>query len=364
MRYSIVALLAVTLFCLLVHADENFCTGDFKKHDSICKKFDFDDKTDEEKCGSDEHSDDSSDDVDEDGIKLSNCTTFYDLSELPNQSIDNHTTKMAQLITNVFENGVTSIGYAYIEDIGDCRGYTSGYIGFTTGTNDAYMVVLQYLKQRPDSPLKKSLNELKKLSQYDFSDPRRASTKNLKKTQYAENWKKAACSDAAFVQTQLDIGRSMYLKPALKYAASVGVHSNLGKAIFYDTIIQHGWQYTEPQINLPRILQLTGRKRSNESEKQYLTRFLTTRRELACCSPSSVWNESASRMSDLQKLVDDWDRNKDLAQPVHLESFDVTVKGTEDLVSDRENCGKKKPKGRVQAKDLPIPDTCPNPLMS
>ena len=109
----------------------------------------------------------------------------------------------------------------------------SGYIGFTTGTNDAYMVVLQYLKRRPKSPLKKSLSELKRLSQYSFSDPRRASIKKLKSTGYEKAWKNAACTDAAFVQTQLDIGHSMYLKPALKYAASVGVHSNLGKAIFY-----------------------------------------------------------------------------------------------------------------------------------
>ena len=75
MRYSILALLFTTLLCLLVQADENFCTGDFKKHDSICKKFEFDDKTDEEKCGTDELSDDPSDDTDDDGMKLSNCTT-------------------------------------------------------------------------------------------------------------------------------------------------------------------------------------------------------------------------------------------------------------------------------------------------
>ncbi|KAI9263128.1 lysozyme-like domain-containing protein [Phascolomyces articulosus] len=271
---------------------------------------------------------------------------------------------MAQLITNVFENGVTAIGYAYVEDLGDCRGYTSGYIGFTSGTNDAYTVVLQYLKKQPKSLLKKSLKELKRLSQYDFNDPRRADVRQLKKTGYAKAWKDAACKDSAFVQTQLDIGHAMYLKPSLKYAASVGVHSNLGKAIFYDTIVQHGWQYTEPQINLPRILHLTGAKKENESEKQYLTRFLTTRRQLACCSPSSVWNDSASREADLQKLVDDWEKNKDLKNPVHLESMGVTVKGTEALTSDSENCGQQKPEGQAEPNDLSIPDTCPNPLMS
>ncbi|KAI7851608.1 lysozyme-like domain-containing protein [Circinella umbellata] len=363
MQYTIVILASILLLLLLVQAEDNFCSGDFKPNDDICEKFEFDDTTDEEKCGAKD--DDEDEEPDEhDGIGLSNCTTFYDISDLPNQSIDNHTTKMAQLITNVFENGVTSIGYGYIEDIGDCRGYTSGYIGFTSGTNDAYSVVLQYLKKRPKSPLKKSLKELKRLSQYNFGDPRRADISKLKKSGYAKAWKNAACTDKAFVQTQLDIGHSMYLKPALKYAASVGVHSNLGKALFYDTIIQHGWQYTEPQINLPRILQLTGEKKKGESEKEYLTRFLTTRRQLACCSPSSAWNDSASREADLQKLVDDWEKNKDLKNSVRLEAMGVTVTGSEDLATDTENCGNQKPKGDAQPRDLPLPDICPNPLMS
>lgn len=111
--------------------------------------------------------------------------------------------------------------------------------------------------------MKKYLNELKRLSSFLFGDPQRDDTKNL--NGFPNAWKKAACEDPVFVQTQLDVGQSMYLKPALKYAASVGVKSNLGKAIFYgkcrfvvnsnevwiadalcmihvDTIVQHGWQ--------------------------------------------------------------------------------------------------------------------------
>ena len=42
----------------------------------------------------------------------------------------------------------------------------------------------------------------------------------------------------------------------------------------------------------------------------------------------------------------------------------VTVTGSEDLTSDTENCGNQKPKGDAQPSDLPIPDVCPNPLMS
>ncbi|KAI9313889.1 lysozyme-like domain-containing protein [Dichotomocladium elegans] len=241
--------------------------------------------------------------------------------------------------------------------------WVGGYIGFTTATNDAYVVVNHYLKARPTSPLRNSLKELKRLTTLDFGDQRRAYTGALEKTGYVKAWKEAACTDAQFIQTQLDVGHAMYLKPALKYAASVGVHSNLGKAIFYDTIVQHGWQYVEPLINLPRILYLTGPRRKDESENAYLDRFLSTRRELMCCSASNVWRESVTRVVELQTLVSNWDRHKDLKNTIRLEHFGLDINGTEDISYDMENCHKKPSKLGAKPRDLPTPDTCPNPLM-
>ncbi|KAI8391300.1 lysozyme-like domain-containing protein [Radiomyces spectabilis] len=147
---------------------------------------------------------------------------------------------MAHLITNVFENGDTKMGYAAVQKLGDCRGYTCGYIGFTTGTNDAFAVVKEYTRRSANNPLARYKEELDRLSQYDFGDPRRDDTSGLQG--FKEAWNQAACSDPVFIRTQLDIGHSMYLKPSVRYAASADVRSNLGKAIFYDTIVQHGWQ--------------------------------------------------------------------------------------------------------------------------
>ena len=109
--------------------------------------------------------------------------------------------------------------------------YKSGYIGFTTGTNDAYAVVKEYVRRVPKSPMAKYVPELKRLSSFLFGDPRRDDTTKL--NGFPAAWKKAACSDPNFIQTQLDVGHSMYLVPSLKYAASVNITSNLGKAIFY-----------------------------------------------------------------------------------------------------------------------------------
>ncbi|GAB5590930.1 hypothetical protein Unana1_05830 [Umbelopsis nana] len=270
---------------------------------------------------------------------------------------------MAQLITNVFENGNTVMGYAvkYVEVLRDGRGYTSGYIGFTTGTNDGLAVINQYTKRKPNNTLTKYIPELTRLSKLAFCDKGRNDTSNL--SGYPTDWAMAACSDPVFVQTQLDVGHAMYLQPALKYAASVNVTSNLGKAIFYDTIISHGWQYVEPLINLPRIIQLTGPRGSSESEQSYLNRFLVTRRQLMCCYPNKVWPPADDRVSDLQTLVSNWSTNVNLTNPAKLVVYGVTVKGTEDMSYDTAECSKK-PTGWTlpSSQPLPIPDTCPNPL--
>jgi hypothetical protein len=111
-------------------------------------------------------------------------------------------------------------------------------------------------------------------------------------------------------------------------------------------------------INLPRILAITG-PRGDDSEDVYLNRFLTTRRKLACCYPGKVWNDSSSRMSDLQRLVAAWERNKDLTRPVRLQAFEVTVTGEESITFDKAGCKSFKPFKRLPSPDdIPIPQ-CP-----
>ncbi|RUS27352.1 lysozyme-like domain-containing protein [Jimgerdemannia flammicorona] len=368
-------LLAVLGLVGYASAGYPFCKGQFASTTQHCTKFQFTKRA--PPC-----------------VNTANCTTFYDISGLPDQGIDDHTAKMAQLITNVFENGNTVMGYAYVENLKDNRGLTkpprdqttfrcfaivishkvfssppllSGYIGFTSGTNDAYTVVQEYNKRTNNkNNLYKFTPELARLSKLPFCDVKRGSVTKLGQP-YFKAWEKSACTDPRFVETQIDVGRSMYLHPALKFAASVGVKSNIGKAFFYDTIIQHGWQFVEPLINIRRIIKLTG-PRGKDSEQAYLIRFLNTRRSLMCCFPDNVWPPSADRVSDLTNLINSpakWARNKDLKNPVNLAVYGVTVKGTENMNYDSSNCKKyKKSRGwsLPKGKSLPIPGstkTCP-----
>lgn len=104
---------------------------------------------------------------------------------------------------------------------------------------------------------------------------------------------------------------------------------------------------------------MTGVRKSKESEKAYLTRFLTTRRQLMCCYPGNVWNSSADRVADLQSLVDKWSQNEKLRNPVTLKIYGAKITGKEDLLRDSQRC-KKKTSKKAKSIHLPIPNTCPS----
>ncbi|KAF7722679.1 hypothetical protein EC973_002842 [Apophysomyces ossiformis] len=286
------------------------CQDEFDISPSMCDKFNFDKKR---PC-----------------INSENGTFFYDLTGLPEvNDVDPHTRKMASLITNVFEEGDTVFAYASCLDIGDKRGYTCGYAGFTTGTNDAQTVIDEYAKIYSNNALVPFLGRLKEIGQTPYCDQeKRGKTQGLES--FCNAWQREACRwDQTFSKLQRDWTYRQYMIPSARYAAG-------------NTVIQHGYQYVEPDINIVRLLDLTGPRKENESEQSYLTRFLTTRRQLQCCYPDNVWPASASRSADLQGLVDNFDRYKDLMPPIWLENFQQLVLGTEDDLTDHRRCRRRK----------------------
>ncbi|KAG0164682.1 hypothetical protein DFQ28_009972 [Apophysomyces sp. BC1034] len=299
------------------------CHGAFDQSSAMCSKFNFEGQR---PC-----------------INPTNGTTFYDISGLPEvNEVDPHTRKMASLITNVFEEGDTTFAYASCLDIGDKRGYTCGYAGFTTGTSDAETVVHEYSKILSNNALVPFLSRLQEIGQVPYCDQEsRGKVHGLES--FCHAWRREACRwDQTFSKLQRDWTYKYYMLPSARYAAAYNIESRLGKAIFYDAIIQHGYQYVEPDINIMRLLELTGPRSNNESERSYLTRFLTTRRQLQCCYPDNVWPASASRSADLQHLVDNFDANKDLTKPVWLNNFRQLVLGTEDDLTDRKRCRRRR----------------------
>ncbi|EPB87619.1 hypothetical protein HMPREF1544_05603 [Mucor circinelloides 1006PhL] len=300
------------------------CHNRFQPHPAMCNKFNFMSSEEAVKKGC---------------IVPKNGTTFYDLSDLPLvNEMNANTIKMASLITNVFEDGDSNFAFASCSNIQDLRGFTSGYAGFTTGTGDSETLIQLYSQNHPNNRLQQFLPRCHEISSLPHCDRQsRGTTQGLE--QFCTAWKEEACdANGEFAKTQRQWVFENYMIPSARYAAQSGVTSALGQAIFYDTIIQHGFQYVEPDINIVRVLTLTGPRMRLESEQDYLTRFITTRRELQCCYPDKVWPASASRSADLQSLVDEFEKYKNLDGPIPLVKFGREIKGDENLDRDEKHC--------------------------
>ncbi|GAA5808245.1 hypothetical protein MFLAVUS_001633 [Mucor flavus] len=326
MKLFLVASLAILVLASSSYQSEDTykaCHNNFEIGPNICAKFNFISSEEAVKKGC---------------VTPTNGTTFYDLSDLPQAHIQPNTATMASLITNVFEDGDVHFAFASCNDIRDMRGFTSGYAGFTTGTGDSESLIESFTSFRPNNKLAPFLSNIHEISQLPHCDRRsRGGTSKLKG--YCEAWRQEACDkNSGFSQLQKDWVFKNYMIPSARYAAQSGIYSPLGQAIFYDVIIQHGFQYVEPDINIVRVLTLTGPRAPEETEQSFLKRFLTTRRELQCCYPDNVWPASATRSEDFLSLVENFEYNKNLDVPIKLNNFERTVTGHEDFNKDIKRC--------------------------
>lgn len=120
--------------------------------------------------------------------------------------------------------------YAYIQDIGDGRGYTAGIIGFCSGTGDMLEMVQYYTSTVPNNILAKYLPALQKVNGTD-------SHTGLGNT-FVADWKTAA-ADPKFQAAQDYQRDTMYFNPAVNQGIADGLKA-LGQFIYYDAIVMHG----------------------------------------------------------------------------------------------------------------------------
>ncbi|MFJ6390022.1 chitosanase [Streptomyces sp. NPDC091972] len=120
--------------------------------------------------------------------------------------------------------------YAYIEDIGDGRGYTAGIIGFCSGTSDMLALVELYTRRVPGNPLAPYLSALRAVDgtdSHDGLDPG-----------FPAAWREAS-GTAAFRRAQRDERDRGYFDPAVARAKQDGL-GTLGQFIHYDAMVMHG----------------------------------------------------------------------------------------------------------------------------
>lgn len=106
--------------------------------------------------------------------------------------------------TSIFENDTTELQYAYVENIHDGRGYTSGRAGFTTGTGDAVVVVKKYTAHKAHNPLAKFIPELERLAKHESGDVSHLHG-------YPEAWREAT-KDSLFRKVQDEVSDNMYYR--------------------------------------------------------------------------------------------------------------------------------------------------------
>jgi chitosanase len=120
--------------------------------------------------------------------------------------------------------------YAYIEDIGDGRGYTAGIIGFCSGTSDMLALVELCTRRIPDNPLAPYLPALRAVDgtgSHDGLDPG-----------FPAAWR-AAARTSEFRKAQRDERDRGYFDPAVMRAKEDGL-GTLGQFVYYDAMVMHG----------------------------------------------------------------------------------------------------------------------------
>jgi chitosanase len=208
----------------------------------------------------------------------------------------------ADALISWFENGTTVVQYAYVEKLGDGRGYTAGR-GFTTGTGDVYTLVKAYAKRAPRSPLAAYLKRLRTLA-----DERGDGTDGLEG--FPASWKQAA-EDPAFRAEQDRLNDEQSYEPAMRLAQKLGLRTALARVALYDAVVVHG-DGGDPD-GAPALAALANKKaggtpKQGVDERKWLRAFLAARKAdmLNPRDPATrkVWAEAADRCDAFTHLLD------------------------------------------------------------
>lgn len=155
--------------------------------------------------------------------------------------------------------------FAYIEDIGDGRGYTAGIIGFCSGTGDMLEVVQAYTNASPHNVLARFLPALRRVN----GTPSHAGLE----TPFILAWKRAA-EDPAFRRAQTGERDRVYFNPAVALGKADGLRA-LGQFAYYDAAVVHG--FAGLQAIRARALRTATRPKAGGNETVYLNAFLDER---------------------------------------------------------------------------------------
>ncbi len=222
--------------------------------------------------------------------------------------------RIIQQLTSIFENSSLDLNYTYVANIGDQRGWTFGFPGFTSGTYSGTFFLEEYRRHRPDNPLNQFLPAFRRIDAGPHdSEGRNPDTTGL------ENFPAVFSSlggDPTFRYAQRVLVDRLAWHPARRIAKRLGTRRHITLGQLYDANVNHG----ENGIN--RLLRRTNRRAGGTpaegvNESAWLKIFLSTRLRTLRADP--VWNLATDRIRVYRRLLRE--RNVDLRPPLEIDCY-------------------------------------------
>ena len=233
--------------------------------------------------------------------------------------------RIAEMLTTFWENDTTVFQYAFSRNNMDGYGYTSGRVGFTTATSDAFQIVKCF-----DAAFGPSNNLMKKYEPPLASlDAKKMMTGQIQPDitgldavgNFPNDWKATANSATTgpkFAACQDQRVDQSYWTPAIAVVKKWGLTTALTKASIYDATIVHG------ATNVANLVKMANDDTGNTTQKvptaplsraaesAWLAAFLDHR--TALINSSTAWRGAIARGANYEQQRRDG--NFDFAQNI------------------------------------------------
>lgn len=219
-----------------------------------------------------------------------------------------------QRLSSIFENSTPEFQYTFVSNIGDQRGYTFGFVGFTSGTFSGTMFLEEYQSLAPGNLLVAFLPVFRRIDAGPHDrEGRNPDTTGLEAFPAAF----AACGlDPLFRQAQLQLADRLSWQPAQRLARRIGARLSITRGQLYDAYVNHG------ESGIVKLVRRThrlagGPPRNRFQEKKWLAAFLTVR--LAVLEADPTWVHAVDRIAVYRRLLRE--RNDALRLPIEVDCY-------------------------------------------
>lgn len=219
-----------------------------------------------------------------------------------------------QQLTSIFENSTPEFQYTYCANIGDQRGWTFGFVGFTSGTYSGNFFLKEYRKLRPGNPLVRFIPAFNRID----AGPHDAEGRNPD-TAGLEDFPavfQSCGNDPLFRQAQRRLNDRLSWRPSQRLARQLGARRWLTRGQLYDAYVNHG------ESGIVKLVARANRRaggapKDGVAERKWLDAFLRVR--LAVLRADPVWTLAADRIAVYQRLLAR--RNLSLRRPFEVDCY-------------------------------------------